>query len=159
VQPARGGVTNSDSLDTDARADMDVNYFGLLNVSHEFAPILTANAPSTMVNVLSIVSLITMPRIATYGASKAAALSATRAIRAELASQGVRVVGVMPGFVDTDLTKGLDAPKMSAYEVVDETLAGLERGDEDIYTGTQAQGLADGYFLDHKSLERELAAY
>lgn len=153
-----GGVTDIDSLD-DARADMDVNYFGLLNVSRAFAPILTGNAPAAMVNVLSIVSLIGFPRLATYSASKAAALSATRAIRAELAPKGVRVVGVMPGFVDTDLTKGLEAPKMSPYDVADETFAALERGDDDVYAGAQAAGLAQSFFADHKSLEKELATY
>jgi short-subunit dehydrogenase len=153
-----GGVTDADSLDN-ARADMDVNYFGLLNVSRAFAPVLTANAPATMVNVLSIVSLIGIPSIGTYSASKAAALSATRAIRAELSAKGVRVVGVMPGFVDTDMTKGLETPKMSPYDVVDDTFAGLERGDEDVYAGAQSAGLAQGFFADHKSLEKELATY
>jgi short-subunit dehydrogenase len=153
-----GGVTNVDSLD-DAHADMDVNYFGLLNVSRAFAPILAGNAPSTIVNVLSALSLMGMPRLGTYSASKAAALSATRAIRAELASKGVRVVGVMPGFVDTDMAKGFDGDKISAYDVADETFAALQRGDEDVYPGAQAAGLAQGFFTDHKSVERELAAY
>jgi short-subunit dehydrogenase len=153
-----GGVTDGDSLD-DARADMEVNYFGLLDISRVFAPILIANAPSTIVNVLSIVSLIGMPRLATYSASKAAALSATRAIRAELASKGVRVVGVMPGYVDTDLTKGMEGDKISPFDVADETFAALGRGDEDVYPGAQAAGLAQVFFSDHKSLERELATY
>ncbi|HEY3674761.1 MAG TPA: SDR family NAD(P)-dependent oxidoreductase [Candidatus Tumulicola sp.] len=152
-----GGVTNSDSLDA-ARADMEVNYFGLLSMTRAFAPVLSANAPSTMVNVLSIVSLIGMPLIATYSASKAAALSATRAIRSELRLNGVRVVGVMPGFVDTDMTEGLEVDKISANDVVDETFAALARGDEDVYPGNQAVGLAQGFFSDHKSLEKQLAA-
>jgi short-subunit dehydrogenase len=153
-----GGVTNVESID-DARADMDVNYFGLLNVSRVFAPILSANAPATIVNVLSALSLIGVPRLGTYSASKAAALSATRAIRAELASKGVHVAGVMPGFVDTDMAKGFDGDKISAADVANETFAALERGDEDVYPGAQATGLAQGFFSDHKSVERELAAY
>jgi short-subunit dehydrogenase len=153
-----GGVTNVDSID-DARADMDVNYFGLLNVSRAFAPILTANAPSTMVNVLSALSLMGMPRLGTYSASKAAALSATRAIRAELQPKRVYVAGVMPGFVDTDMAKGFEGDKISAADVAEATFAALERGDEDIYPGAQATGLAQGFFADHKSVERELATY
>jgi short-subunit dehydrogenase len=153
-----GGVTNVPSLD-DARADMDVNYFGLLSISRAFAPILSANAPSTIVNVLSALSLIGMPRLGTYSASKAAALSATRAVRAELASKGVRVVGVMPGFVDTDMAKGFAGDKISPADVASETFQALERGEEDVYPGAQAAGLAQGFFSDHKSVERELATY
>jgi short-subunit dehydrogenase len=153
-----GGVTGVNSFD-DARADMDVNYFGLLNVSRAFAPILTANAPSTMVNVLSILGLVGIPHVATYSASKAAALSATRAIRAELSSKGVRVVGVMPGLVDTDMAKAFgDLEKMTASDVVTETFAALGRGDEDVYPGAQAAGIAQGYFADHKAIEQQLAS-
>lgn len=61
---------------------MEVNYFGLLAMSRAFAAALIANALSGMVNVLSIASLMGSPRLGTYGASKAAALSATRTIRA-----------------------------------------------------------------------------
>ena len=43
-----GGITERASLD-DAREEMEVNYFGLLEVSRAFAPILTANAPSAMI--------------------------------------------------------------------------------------------------------------
>jgi NAD(P)-dependent dehydrogenase (short-subunit alcohol dehydrogenase family) len=151
-----GGVTDSDSTDG-ARAEMDVNYFGMLEMTRAFAPILTANSPSAIVNVLSILSLIGFPRIATYSASKAAALSATRAIRAELAPKGVRVVGVMPGFVDTDMTQGLNGEKITTGDVVDATLAALTNGDEDVYPGAQAAQLAQGFFSDHKSLEKQLA--
>jgi NAD(P)-dependent dehydrogenase (short-subunit alcohol dehydrogenase family) len=151
-----GEITDHDSLE-DARRQMEVNYFGLLAMSRAFAPILVANAPSAMINVLSIASLVSSPRLGMYGASKAAALSATRAIRAELASKGVLVVGVMPGYVDTDLTAGFDVEKIPASDVVEATLGALAAGQEEVYPGAQAAQVADAFF-SHETLEKRLAS-
>jgi short-subunit dehydrogenase len=153
-----GGITNSDSFEN-ARRQMEVNYFGLLAMARAFAPILVANAPSTMVNVLSIASLIGTPRLGTYGASKTAALSATRTIRAELAPRGVHVLGVMPAYVDTDLTSGFDVEKISANDVVDATFAALAAGQEEVYPGARAAQLADAFFSNHERLEKQLANF
>ena len=153
-----GGITARDSFE-DARREMEVNYFGLLAMSRAFAPILIANAPSAMVNLLSIASLMGSPRLATYGASKAAALSATRTIRAELESKGVHVLGVMPGFVDTDLTAGFDVEKIPASDVVDATFAALAAGQEEVYPGAQATQFADAFFSNHQTLEKRLASF
>lgn len=153
-----GGITTTDSFD-DARTEMDVNYFGLLAMSRAFAPILIANSPSAIINVLSIASLMGSPRLGTYGASKAAALSATRAIRAELAPKGVHVLGVMPGYVDTDLTAGFDVDKISTADVVEATLAALAAGEDDVYPGERATQLAGAYFTDYKNLEKQLAEF
>jgi short-subunit dehydrogenase len=153
-----GGISNSDSFE-DARRQMEVNYFGLIAMSRAFAPILAANAPSAIVNVLSIASLIGTPRLGTYGASKAAALSATRTIRAELAPKGVHVLGVMPGYVDTDLTAGFDVPKISTSDVVDATFAALAAGQEEVYPGAAAVQLADAFFSNHQTLEKQLSSF
>ena len=112
-----------------------------------------------MVNLLSIASLMGSPRLGTYGASKAAALSATRTIRAELAPKRVHVLGVMPGFVDTDLTAGFDVEKIPASEVVDATFAALAAGQEEVYPGAQATQFADAFFSNHKGLEKRLASF
>jgi NAD(P)-dependent dehydrogenase (short-subunit alcohol dehydrogenase family) len=153
-----GGITNRDSFE-DARRQMEVNYFGLLGTSRAFAPMLVANAPSAIVNVLSIASLMGTPRLGTYGASKAAALSATRTIRAELSTKGVHVLGVMPGYVDTDLTAGFDVEKISASDVVDATFAALAGDQEEVYPGAQAAQLAEAFFSNYKTLEKQLARF
>lgn len=150
-----GGITQNDSFES-ARAEMEVNYFGLIQMSRAFAPILIANSPSTIINVLSIASLIATPRLGTYGATKAAAFSATRTIRAELSPEGVRVVAVMPGYVDTDMTAGFDVEKITPNEVVDASLAALAAGEEDVYPGERATQLAKAFFSDHKALEKQL---
>jgi len=151
-----GGVTSRETFDG-AREEMEANYFGLLTMSRAFAPALIANAPSAIVNVLSILGLIGIPRAATYSASKAAALSATRAIRAELSPEGVRVIGVMPGFVDTDMVANLPGEKISPQTVVDAALEAISSGNEDVYPGARAAHLAQAFFSDYKSLEKSLA--
>jgi len=156
VVSAYGPVTGQANLDG-ARHEMNVNYFGLLEMTRAFAPVLAKNAPSALVNVLSIVSLVSFPNIGTYSASKAAGLAATRAIRSELQSKNVRVVAVMPGYVDTDMTRNLEQPKIAATDVVRAALRAIEDGTEDVYPGDQAQSLVTAFFEDHKALEKELA--
>jgi NAD(P)-dependent dehydrogenase (short-subunit alcohol dehydrogenase family) len=99
-----------------ARREMEVNYFGLLRMSRAFAPILAANGGGALINVLSILARMASPAGGGYSASKAAALSLTQAVRAELRAQGTRVIGVLPGFVDTAMAEGVSAPKIQPSE-------------------------------------------
>ena len=79
-----------------AQLEMDVNYFGLLRLAKEFAPLLKARAADgpanaiAWVNVLSIFALSNYPPHGTYSASKAAALSLSQALRGDLYAAGVR---------------------------------------------------------------------
>jgi short-subunit dehydrogenase len=153
-----GGITERDSFDG-ARAEMEVNYFGTIEMTRAFAPILIANAPSAIINVLSIASLIATPRLGSYGATKAAALAATRTIRAELSPKGVHVLAVMPGYVDTDMAAAFDVEKITPETVVDATFGALAAEEEEVYPGARATQLADAFFSDHKTLEKQLANY
>lgn len=78
-----------------ARREMDVNYFGPLVLTRTFKPALAAAGGGAVVNMLSMAALDSLPVTGTYSASKAAFLSVTRSIRAELAAQGTIVVGVL----------------------------------------------------------------
>ena len=53
---------------------METNFFGSMRMARAFAPVLGANGGGALVNVLSVLSFISMPQGATYSASKAAAL-------------------------------------------------------------------------------------
>src|SRR6476661_2264672 len=55
-----------------ARAELETNYLGPLAMSRAFAPVLAANGGGAIVNVLSVLSWVTLPAAATYSASKAA---------------------------------------------------------------------------------------
>src|SRR5947207_14420868 len=96
-----------------ARAEMETNYFGSMRVARAFAPILRDNGGGALVNVLSVLSFISMPQGATYSASKSAAWSLTNALRIELRRQGTLVVAVHAGFIDTDMAAGVSAEKIS----------------------------------------------
>lgn len=141
-----------------AAQEMNVNYFGPLRMARAFAPILARNGGGAIVNVLSILARVSMPRIGSYAASKAAALSMTQGIRAELRAQGTLVVGVLPAFVDTDMAKHVPGPKLSPEALADAVLAALRDGSEDIYPGEAAALTAQQLASDPKAVERRLAA-
>lgn len=122
-----------------ARQEMEVNYFGVLRMSRAFAPMLAANGGGALVNVLSILARITSPTAGSYSASKAAAFALTQGVRAELRAQNTLVVGVMPGYVDTDMVARLDVPKITPTDVVHATLDALVSGKEDVYPGETAK--------------------
>jgi NAD(P)-dependent dehydrogenase (short-subunit alcohol dehydrogenase family) len=142
----RGGAPLSASLD-DARAELEVNYLGIVTTTQAFAPVLAANGGGALVNMLSVVSWVHPPQLATYAASKAAAWGYTNAARVELKGQGTQVLGVHVGFVDTDLTAGMDVEKITTDVVVGEVLDALERGDSEVlvdeFTRNVKAGLSD----------------
>ncbi|MDO8184955.1 SDR family oxidoreductase [Conexibacter sp. JD483] len=115
-----------------ARAELEVNYFGLLNVARAFAPVLAANGGGALVHMHSALSWVHFPGSGTYAASKAAAWAATNALRVQLRGQGTQVVGVHVGYVDTDMTAGVSDPKSTPEEVVAAVLAGIEAGAEEV---------------------------
>jgi NAD(P)-dependent dehydrogenase (short-subunit alcohol dehydrogenase family) len=115
-----------------ARLELETNYFGTLSMCRAFAPVLGANGGGALVNILSIVSWFTNPDNATYGASKAAAWAMTNGVRTELAAQGTLVIGVHAGFIDTDMTAGIDAPKSSPVDVARQVLDAVEAGQVEV---------------------------
>jgi short-subunit dehydrogenase len=140
-----------------AREEFECNYLAPLRVVRAFAPVLIANKGAVL-NMLTILSRVNLPLMGSYCASKAAALSLTQGLRAELGGKGVRVAAALPGAVDTRMTAGLPIPKMSPAEAATEILDGFEKGEEEIYVGDMARGLAAGLASDPKGVERQLAS-
>jgi NAD(P)-dependent dehydrogenase (short-subunit alcohol dehydrogenase family) len=138
---------------------MDTNYLGTLAMCRAFAPVLKRNGGGAIVNMLSILSRVSMPAYGSLCASKAAALSMTQGVRAELAKQHTLVVGVMPGAVDTDMARGYQGPKDPPLEVANAALDAVEKGLEDVYPGGMAQGVSAGLAKDPKAVEKEFAQY
>jgi short-subunit dehydrogenase len=147
-----------DSTDN-ARREMEVNYFGTLAMCRAFQPILKANGGGAIVNMLSILSHVNLPLMGSLCASKAALLSLTQALRAELKAQGTHVMGVLPGAVDTDMTAGVNVPKIQPSYVAAAIVDGLNRHAEDIYPGDMAAGVFYGLSGDPKAVEHEFASY
>lgn len=126
-----GGFLAPDSEDV-ARRIFETNFFAMLRMSKVFAPILKANGGGALLNVLSVASWVNGGDLAAYSASKSAAWSLTNALRNELAAQKTQVVALHMGYVDTDLTRGLEAPKSSPGEIVRRALDGLEAGLDEV---------------------------
>jgi NAD(P)-dependent dehydrogenase (short-subunit alcohol dehydrogenase family) len=136
-----------------------VNLFGTQGVTNAFLPLLTRSR-GAIVNVLSLAAVAALPFDPTYSISKAAALSLSQSLRALLAGRGVRVHVVLPGPVDTDMTRALDIPKVSPESVARATFEGLEQGEEEIFPDPLSASLAEGWRSGAvKALERQFAAY
>lgn len=142
---ATGGFLAGDSIES-ARRHLETNLLGPLRVAQAFAPVLAANGGGALLNVLSIASWINRPLLGVYGMSKSAAWALTNGLRHELREQGTQVLGLHMGFVDTDLTRGLDAPKSTPESVVSQAFDALEAGAEEVLaddaTRQVKQGLA-----------------
>ena len=111
-----------------ARHEMDVNYFGLLNMCRAFAPQMTARGAGLIVNILSSASLSPVPRMGSYCASKAAAWSLTQCLSAEIKPYGVDVIAIFPGATDTRLTAHLTSPKLTPLQVAEGTVMAVLEG-------------------------------
>jgi short-subunit dehydrogenase len=146
----QGGFLARDSEEV-ARRQLETNFFGMLRVTKAFAPILAANGGGALLNVLSVASWINSGGLAAYAASKSAAWSLTNSLRYELASQKTQVLALHMGFVDTDLARGIDAPKASADEIVKHALDALESGLEEVLADERARRIKQGLAASRSS--------
>ena len=122
-------------------ADMKTNYYGTVAMMREFASILENNAPSKIVNIVSIAAYSPLPSIAGYAASKAALFSATLSARIELAKKGIIVHMVNPGAIDTDMNKGIDWDMPSPDGIAKIILDKVEAGQLDIVPDEMGLGM------------------
>ncbi|MDO9435672.1 SDR family oxidoreductase [Hydrogenophaga sp.] len=142
-----GGFMAEGSIES-LRHHMETNVVGLLRVSQAFAPVLAAQGGGALLNVLSIASWISSPTLAVYGASKSAAWAVTNGLRLELREQGTQVLGLHMGFVDTDLTRGIEMPKSTPEEIVRRAFDRLEAGAEEVLADDFTQQVKRGLSAD-----------
>lgn len=146
----------------DARAELEVNYLGLVSTTQAFAPVLAANGGGAFINMLSVVSWVGAPTLATYSASKSAAWGFTNAARVQLKLQGTQVVGVHVGPVDTDLSAGFEADKIPPAAVATSALDALEAGQSEAVVDELSRGvksaLHDDLNLVYPAIEEQFAA-
>jgi len=146
-----------------ARAEMEVNYFGLLRLIEAFGPALKSRVAdgeygaAAWVNLLSIHALSALPSQSSFTASKAAAFALSQSLRADLQPAGLRVINVFPGPIDDEWNQLVPQPKLTPAALADAVVAGLRDGTEDIYPGDVARDLLTRWRLSAKVLERELA--
>ena len=136
-------VVGAGSIDK-LRAEFETNVVGPMALSNAFATILKANGGGAIINVLSALSWLSFPSTGTYSTSKAAAWAVTNGLRGELAAQNTRVVGAHMGYMDTDMTAGIEAAKAKPEDVALAIFAGLEAGDDEVLADDTARQVRMG---------------
>lgn len=154
------GIAVPDDLTDPAMLErhLAVNLFGTYAVTQAFLPAVTRSR-GVIVNILSVNSLAPLPFIIpAYSVSKAAAFSMTQSLRAHVAGQGVSVHAVLPGPVDTDMTRASNRPKASPESVAVAIFDGIDNGEEEIFPDP-ASAPVGALWRDGaaKALERQFA--
>ena len=108
---ANAGI--SAGMDTAHFDDLDVmrrtfatNNVGLAATFHPFVAAMNARRSGTLVGMASVAAIRGLPGHGAYCASKAAVVAYCESLRGECRPHGVRVVTLLPGYVDTPLTRG-----------------------------------------------------
>ncbi|MET7495549.1 SDR family oxidoreductase [Streptomyces sp900116325] len=104
----------------------ETNFFGPLNVTRAFVPVIERNGGGHILNAHSALSWVA--RHGAYSATKAAFWLQTNAIRLELLDRGIGVTGLHMGYVDTDMTVGVTEAKSKPADIAKEALDGIEKG-------------------------------
>jgi NAD(P)-dependent dehydrogenase (short-subunit alcohol dehydrogenase family) len=140
----------ADAIDQ-GHAMFETNFFGVVRMSQAFTPVLKAKGGGGLVNILSVGSWVNAAPLSLYAASKAAAWGFTNGLRTALAAQGTLVTGVHVGFMDTDMTDGINLPKSAPAAVAATILAGIESGKPEVIaddiSALVQQGLSRGIYL------------
>jgi len=139
------------------KRNFETNFYGALAMSRNLAPVIEANGGGAIVNTLTLLSLASMPGLAAYNASKAAAWSMTLSLRASLADRNITVYSVFPGAVDTDMLDGVDMPKTSAKHVAQGIVNGVNEDREDIFPDPMSIEVYGVWSKDHKAIEKQFA--
>ena len=124
-----------------AREFFETNFYGIIRASQAFAPVLSANGGGAIINVLSEVTWFARPIMTAYSATKSAAWSFTNALRLDVRDKGIQVLALHVGFVDTDLSRGLDVKKSDPKQVAVRTLDALEEGQEEVLADEKTEAL------------------
>ncbi len=141
------GVYLGGPLDTSDPVDIvdtvDVNLTAVIALTRLALPSMLTRGSGLIINVSSIAGRIPMPGQSVYGATKAGLISFSSALHRELFGTGVDVVSVMPGYVNTEMLT--PAVIQWAHEMrltiiepaaaAEQTIAGLLRGQSEIYIG------------------------
>ena len=93
--------------DDDWDAVLDTNLKGAFLCTRAVLVHMVRSRWGRIVNISSVVGLIGNPGQANYSAAKAGLIGLTKTTAREVASRGITVNAVAPGFIDTDMTRGL----------------------------------------------------
>jgi short-subunit dehydrogenase len=131
------------------RKIMEVNFFGMTEMTRVFLPILKQGNRPAIVNVSSIAGKRGIPARSEYSASKFAVQGFSEALRAELAKDGVDVLVVCPGLTQTNFSQNMLEQKarmpmdhmrgMTAEKVAHAILRSIEKGHHEVCLTAQGR--------------------
>jgi NAD(P)-dependent dehydrogenase (short-subunit alcohol dehydrogenase family) len=148
-----GGASPDTYLDApmqDIRNVFEINFFGPLNLTRAFVPIIERNGGGHILNAHSALSWIAWH--GAYSATKAALWLQTNAIRLELLDRGIGVTGLHMGYVDTDMTAAVTSPKENPADIAKAALDGIEAGAFEVLadeTSRRTKAALSGDITDH----------
>ena len=129
---------------SDIRLEMDTHYFGTLAVTRAFAPQLSEHGRGAVLNILSALSGLAIPRFGAYCAAKSAAWSLTNALRQELAPSGILVSALHVGYMDTDMARGVEAAKSDPADIARIAIDGIEADQAEIIADDTSRAVQAG---------------
>jgi short-subunit dehydrogenase len=101
------GMDTADFDDLEVmRATFETNNVGMAATFHPFVQAMRERGSGRLVGIASVAGIRGLPGHGAYCASKAAAISYCESLRGECAPFGVKVVTILPGYIDTPLTRG-----------------------------------------------------
>ena len=105
------GIIRDKALAMMSRQDweevINTNLHGVYNVTRSFIVTFMKQRQGNIINMSSVSGIIGTPRQTNYAASKGAIIAFSKSLSREAAPYGVRVNVIAPGFIDTDMTRGL----------------------------------------------------
>lgn len=141
-----------------ARAEMDVNYFGVLAMCRAFAPVLKRNGGGAIINILSAAGIVAVPNMGGYSPSKFAARALTTSVRAELAEQGTHVGALIVGAVRTRMSDHVEGKMESPSTVARAGMQAIKDSISEMDTDAMAIGMRASLARDPHNLEKKMAA-
>ncbi|GAA1679111.1 SDR family oxidoreductase [Kribbella yunnanensis] len=118
--------TYLDAPTDELRAVFEANFFGPLEVTKAFVPIIERNGGGHILNAHSALSWVA--RHGAYSATKGAFWHQSNSLRLELLNRGIGVTGLHMGYTETDMTAGVPGPKTQPEDVAKQALDGIESG-------------------------------
>ncbi|MGV4980855.1 SDR family oxidoreductase [Streptomyces sp. NRAIS4] len=137
------------------RREFEINFYGPLLLTRAFVPVIERNGGGHLLNVHSVLSWLGVA--GSYSATKAALWSQTNSLRLELRSRGIGVTGLHVGYIDTDMTTNIDAPKSTAGDIAALALDGVEAGVHEVLADDITRSVKAGLSGDLAALYPQLA--
>jgi len=111
------GITRDNLIlrmnEDDFKEVIDINLRGVFNCTKAVTKVMLKAKKGKIINISSIIGMIGNPGQANYAASKAGIIGFTKSVAQEIASRGITVNAVAPGYIETEMT---DRLKDSARE-------------------------------------------